>query len=158
MADNKPDALTGRWRRLEHTVEEARRAITSPNQDDCPDAVSRVLEDIYQMWEYWAHATGIRFNRQDAHIAGDADGETVAALIFARGGKTHACVEYRNLTDTFSDTFTELFGTWRWQPLDLNQPRFETRHRWYTQRVASEEILPPLETAIKWFKAQPQLV
>jgi hypothetical protein len=32
-----------------------------------------------------------------------------------------------------------------------------TRHGWYARHVAREEVLPPLEAALRWMSVQPEL-
>jgi hypothetical protein len=42
-------------------------------------------------------------NQADQRLRGDTDGETVAALVHARGAKTHVLEEFGRLTDTYGD-------------------------------------------------------
>jgi len=66
-------------------------------------------------------------------------------------------VEFGDLTDTFSDTFRDLFGVWRWQPYADPNSRYSTRCAWYAQHVAGHEVLPPFMRALAWLKAQPEV-
>lgn len=150
-------ALEARWRRVNKGLHRVRESINSDDMHECPDEVAGMLDALYDLWELWCKTAGLKSNAQDPHISGNASGEIAAALMFARGGKTHAHLEFDDLTDTFSDTFYSNFGCWRWKAMDRD-PRYASRGEWYAVRVAGQEVLPPLESAISWLRGQPELI
>ncbi len=107
MTASDADALTARWRRLEHGLDEVRAAVNSPDPHRCPDAVARALGALYDLWEFWAPRAALppvkgKTAQQDAAVSGDDDVETAAALVHARGSLTHVHAEFGSLTDTVS--------------------------------------------------------
>jgi hypothetical protein len=113
--------VPAKWRRMNAGVDEVSAAVNSGSIEECPDAVVGALNALYDLWEAWRSARAgvgvtVKVVDDDRAVSGEPDGETAAALVFARGGKTHATVEFGDLTDTFSDTFRDPFGVWRWQP------------------------------------------
>lgn len=154
--------VAANWRRLSARVEEVNAAVNSGSIVECPDAVAGALDALYDLWEAWRSersdvGVSVKVADDDRAVSGEPDGETAAALVFARGGKTHAMVEFGDLTDTFSDTFRDLFGVWRWQPYNDADPRYSTRCAWYAQHVAGQEVLAPFTRALAWLKAQPEV-
>ncbi|MHB2022130.1 MAG: hypothetical protein ACYCO3_02175 [Mycobacteriales bacterium] len=122
-----------------------------------PDAVERALEALYDIWEYWQKSVGLTLSQQDGVVTGDADGETAAGLVFARGGKTHDFVEFGELSDAYRDTYYDHYGSWRWQPYSDPRERYSQRNASYARHVEGHEVLPPLQAAIRWLTHQPQL-
>lgn len=104
------DSLSARWRRLEAAVEEVRAAVNDPNSTRVPDAIAVALDALYDMWERWRRAGGFSNSKADNLVAGDYDGESAAALVHARGAKTHSFIEFGNFTDTYSDTYFDHYG------------------------------------------------
>lgn len=102
------EALVARWRRLEASINRVRAAVDSPDPHQCPDAVAVALNDLYDLWELWARKTRLTFKDQDNAIRGDTCGEVTAALVHARGGKSHVFVEFGNFTNTYSNTYFSL--------------------------------------------------
>ena len=154
--------VAAKWRRMSARVDEVSAAVNSGSIDECPDAVAGALDALYDLWEAWRSArTGVgvtvKVVDDDRAVSGEPDGETAAALVFGRGGKTHAMVEFGDLTDTFSDTFRDLYGVWRWQPYTDPNPRYRTRCAWYAQHVAGQEVLPPFMRALAWLKTQSEV-
>ena len=96
--------VAAKWRRMSARVDEVSAAVDSGSIDECPDAVAGALDALYDLWEAWRSArTGVgvtvKVVDDDRAVSGEPDGETTAALVFARGGKTHAMVEFGDLTD-----------------------------------------------------------
>jgi hypothetical protein len=122
-----------------------------------PDAVAGTLDALYDLWEYWQQRAALTMNQADKRVSGDTAGETAAALVHARGAKTHVLEEFGRLTDTYGDTYRDYYGVWRWQDYSDPRPRFATRDRWYARHAARHEVLPPLEEALRWMSVQPEL-
>lgn len=160
MTASETEALTARWRRLEHGLDEVRAAANSPDPHRCPDAVARTLGALYDLWEFWASRAPLpvgkgKTDRQDNAVCGDDDGETAAALVHARGSSTHVHVEFGNLAATYSPTYQPFYGWWQWQEhSDVKYPR---RNAWYAEHVQHREVLPPLGAAARWLRARPEL-
>jgi hypothetical protein len=163
MTASETEALTARWRRLEHGLDEVRAAVNSPDPHRCPDAVARALCALYDLWEFWATRAPLppvkgKTAQQDAVVSGDDDGETTAALVHARGSLTHVHAEFGAFTDTFAATVFSHFGCWRWQEhSDVRHAALAQRDRWYGKHVKDREVLPPLEAAARWMRARPEL-
>ncbi len=159
MTASETEALTARWRRLEHGLDEVRAAVNSPDPHRCPDAVARTLGALYDLWEFWARLAPLRKQpAQDAAVSGDDDGETAAALVHARGSATHVRAEFGNLTPTYSEVYRPFYGCWRWQEhSDVRHAGLADRDAWYAAHVQDREVLPPLEAAARWLRARPEL-
>ena len=56
------------------------------------------------------------------------------------------------LLDTVAARVYDHFGCWRWQPYSDASPRFAERGAWYDARVATQEVLPPFDAALKWMQ------
>jgi hypothetical protein len=156
MAQSR-DALTARRRRLGTRVKEVHAALDGGNKADVPDAVAGALDALYDLWEYWQQAVELTLNQADDRVRGDADGETAAALVHARGAKTHVFEDFGHLTDTYGETYRRYYGVWRWQNYSDPRPRFAERDNWYALHVADKEIMASLEAALRWLSAQPEL-
>ena len=156
MAQSR-DSLIARRRRLKTRVEEVRAALDRTGKTGVPDAVAGALDALYDLWEYWQRRAGLAMNQADGRVRGDVDGETAAALVHARGAKTHVFEEFGRLTDTYGDAYRDYYGVWRWQDYSDSEPRFAARNGWYASHVAREEVLPPLEAALRWMSIQPEL-
>jgi hypothetical protein len=151
------DSLIARRRRFETRVGEVRIALDSTDKNSVPDAVAGALDALYDLWEYWQQSVGLTMNQADQRLRGDTGGETVAALVHARGAKTHFLEEFGLLTDTYGDTYRDYYGVWRWQDYSDPRPRFATRDGWYASQVARQDVLAPLEAAVRWLSTQPEL-
>jgi len=138
-------------------VKEVQAALDGTDRAAVPDAVAAALDALYDLWEYWQHSVRITVNQADERLRGDVDRETTAALVHARGAKTHVFEEFGQLTDTYGDTYREHYGIWRWQDYSDPHARFATRDDWYARHVAHEEVLAPLEAALRWMGNQPEL-
>jgi hypothetical protein len=156
MAQSR-DSLIARRRRLHTRVKEVRAALDSTDKTGVPDAVAGALDALYDLWEYWHQRAALTMNQADERVRGDVDGETAAALVHARGAKTHVLEEFGHLTDTYGDTYRAYYGVWRWQGYSDPRARFATRDGWYARHVACEEVLPPLEAALRWMSVQLEL-
>ena len=156
MAQSR-DSLIARRRRLDTRVKEVRAALDGTDKTGVPDAVAGALDALYDLWEYWQQHAALTMNQADERVCGDVDGETAAALVHARGAKTHVLEEFGRLTDTYGDTYRAYYGVWRWQGYSDPRVRFATRDGWYARHVAREEVLPPLEAALRWMSVQPEL-
>jgi hypothetical protein len=152
------EALVARWRRLEASINPVRAAVDSPDPHQCPDAVAVALNDLYDLWELWARKTRLTFKDQDSAIRGDTCGEVTAALVHARGGKSHVFVEFGNFTNTYSNTYFSHYASWRWQSFSDPTPRYADRDAWYARHIAQREVLPAFDCALQWLRQQPQLV
>ena len=131
-------------------------AAGSADPKACPDAVAGVLDALYDLWEFWSKVAGLNMRSEDAALSGDADGEVAAALMHARGSKSHALVEFSEYTDTIAERFYDHYGCWRWQP--HTDPRFPRRDHWYGVHVANQEVSAPLEAAVRWLRSRPELI
>jgi hypothetical protein len=129
-------------------------SLSRPAQEPSHDNAKAVL---YDLWEYWQQRAALTMNQADERVRSDVDGETAAALVHARGAKTHVLEEFGHLTDTYGDTYRAYYGVWRWQGYSDPRARFATRDGWYARHVAREEVLPPLEAALRWMSVQPEL-
>jgi hypothetical protein len=150
------DPLVARRRRLDNRVKEVHAALSSVEKSTVPDAVAGALDALYDLWEYWQQRAGLTTNQADARVRSDVDGETTAALVHARGAKTHVFEDFGELTDSYSDTYRDYYGVWRWQDYSDPRARFASRDGWFARHVAHEEILPPL-AALQWTSIQPEL-
>ena len=151
-------ALAACWHRVDAAVQRVRDGVNSAHPYECPSAVADTLDALYDLWDLWCTEAALKsWKAQDECVKGDASGETAAALMFARGSKTHAFVTFGDLTDTFTDTFNDLFGCWRWQPYSDKLPKYASRNDWFGARVSGREVLPPLVDAIRWFRRRPEL-
>ena len=112
MAQSR-DPLIARRRRLETRVKEVCAALDHADKTGVPDAVAVALDALYDLWEYWQQRVGLTMNQADGHVRGDVDGETAAALVHARGAKTHVFEDFGRLTDTYGDTYRDYYGVWR---------------------------------------------
>ena len=100
-------------------------AVRSADPHQCPDAVAAALDELYDLWELWTSTKFIikRAEQNDA-VRAKVDGETAAALVHARGGKTHDYLEFGDFTDTIAGHLYEHWGCWRWQPYSDARPGF----------------------------------
>jgi hypothetical protein len=125
--------------------------------------VARALGALYDLWEFWAPRAALppvkgKTAQQDAAVYGDDDGKTAAALVHARGSLTHVHAEFGSLTDTVSATVLSHLGCWRWQEhSDVRHAALADREAWYAAHVQDREVLPPLEAAVRWLRARPEL-
>jgi hypothetical protein len=149
--------LTRRWGRWHSRMREVQAALENPDEAGLNDAVAGVLETLYDLWEYWRGNRGLTNKQADQYVSGDPDGETTAALVHARGAKTHVYEEFGRLTDTYGHTYRSYYGVWRWQRYSDPRNRYPDRDQWYADRVASEEISAPFKAAQRWMTAQPEL-
>lgn len=138
-------------------MKEVHAALSSADKSTVPDAVAGALDALYDLWEYWQQRAGLTANQADGRVRSDVDGETTAALVHARGAKTHVFEDFGELTDTYSDTYRDYYGVWRWQDYSDPRARFASRDGWFARHVAHEEILPSLEAALQWTSIQPEL-
>jgi hypothetical protein len=114
MAQSR-DSLIARRRRFDTRVKEVRAALDGTDKTAVPDAVAGALDALYDLWEYWQQHAALTMNQADERVHCDADGETAAAPVHARGAKTHVLEEFGRLTDTYGDTYRAYYGVWRWQ-------------------------------------------
>jgi hypothetical protein len=151
------DSLIARRRRFDSRVKDVRAALDDADKTRVPDAVAGALDALYDLWEYWQQRAALTMNQADERARGDTAGEAAAALVHARGAKTHVLEEFGRLTDTYGDTYRDYYGIWRWQDYSDPRPRFATRDGWYARHVARHEVLPQLEAALRWMSVQPEL-
>lgn len=109
------DSLAGSWRRLRRHIDAARVG----DGGDLRDAVVDCLHNLDDLWDIWLNARDralvhqqngtpgkvkrFKIREQDDAVQGDPGGETAAALVFVRGGRTHGAVEPGELF-TFGDS------------------------------------------------------
>ncbi len=154
------DVLAPRWRRLDAKLVEVRAATQSSDADSLPLAVADALDAVYDLWELWRSDAGLAVKDQDTAVSGDPDGETTAALVFARGGKTHDQQNFGLLLGYGRGRFGEgPYGAsgWHWQPYADQTPRFSARNAWYASHLKYKQVLPTLEAASRWLRARPEL-
>jgi len=151
------DPLRAKQRRFNDGVDRVRSALNSPDSDEMHDAINAALNALYELWEYWRAKAPSRPNGDDAFVRGDNDGETAAALVYARGAQYHRVFkEHGDLTDTYSDTYYDYYGAWRWG--HFSDPHYPVREGWYKTHVAEREVMEPLQAAKRWLSAQPELI
>lgn len=151
------EALAARWRRLDAAADRVRAAVDSADPHQCPDAVATTLDALYDLWEFWSQQATLTFRDENDRVRHQFDGELTAGLVHARGGKSHAAVEFGDFTDTYSKSYFSHYGCWRWQLHSDPNPRFAERDTWYAKHIAHQEVLPVLETAVSWLHHQPEL-
>jgi len=150
------DPLRAKWRRFNAGVDRVRSALSSPNSDDMHDAVNAALNALYELWEYWRANAPSMPGGADTFMHGDTDGETTAALVYARGAQYHRVFqEHGDLTDAYTDTYYDHYGSWRWRR--LSDPKYPVRESWYKAHVEKREVIEPFESALRWLSAQPEL-
>jgi hypothetical protein len=104
------DSLIAKRRRLDTRVGEVCAALQSSDRIGVPDAVAGALDALYDLWEYWQQQASLTMTQADARVRGDVDGETTAALVHARGAKTHVHEEFGHLTPTYGDAYRSYYG------------------------------------------------
>lgn len=152
-----PAVLAARWRRLDQAVAGARLAEQAGDYA-MQDAVAAALNEVYDLWEAWHTTARLTRHQQDDAVMGDADGETTAALVYARGGKTHDGLEFSELLGYGLGRYGKgPYGAsgWHWQP--YADPRWSPRDAWYANRVEYQLVVPVLEAASRWLLARPEL-
>ena len=109
------------------------------------DAVNAALHQLYELWEYWyLYAKASRPGTTDDLARGDPDGETAAALVYARGATAHRVFqEHGDFTDTYAKEFYDHYGCWRWE--HFSDPKYAERDAWYKVHVAGREVIEPFE-------------
>ncbi len=155
---NRSDALQARWRRLTQHLAEVIKVQDSAGHS-LPDAVSDVLNDTYDLWDMWAkdRTPALTTKQQDDAVRGDPDGETTAALVWARGAKTHAFVEWGEVTTGYAPTYRPNYWWWHWQSYSEPGTRWPDRDDWYGQHVAGKPVLAPLQAAERWLRTRQEL-
>jgi hypothetical protein len=151
-----PDALNATWRRLRGHLD----MVRSTDGDDLRDAAVGCLHEIYDLWEIWSDAKGLSLRGEDDAVESNADGESAAALVFVRGGRTHGGVEPGELFTFGSGGFGEgpYGGGWAWHNYsDTTNPRYARRNTWYHDHVRGRLIIEPLDAAVRWLELQPEL-
>lgn len=152
-----PVSLAAQWHRMDLGIQRVRDTVNSLHPHECPSPVAETLDALYDLWETWKGGRlKLRFLAQSARAEGNASGEAATALVFARGGKTHTYVSFGELTDTFSTTFHDHYGCWRWQPFP--SLKWAPRNNWYATRVSGHEALTALVNAVARLREQPELV
>lgn len=114
------EVLDARWRRLDARVNDLRAGVDSADPHRCPDSVAGVLDALHDLWEFWALQTHFKHRGEDDWVRGRPEGELTAALVHARGGKSHAAVELGDFTDTHSNSYFSHYcqgpvGTAQWR-------------------------------------------
>ena len=150
-------ALIGRWRRLDAALADARAAGNPPASDpSLQDAAAHALHEIYDLWEIW-RADKDAASRSEEASSSDA-AKTAAALAWARGKKTHEFVEWGQPRGFGEMPFgVGPFGghDWRWGAYEGSDTRDQSQ--WFHQFVATQAVVPPLETAAAWLRTRPEL-
>ena len=140
--------------------EEARHrlevALDAGDDEGVVIAVCEVLQWLYMMGEWWKDRLGR--NPFFSIRLETAEGETAAALEWARGFTTHALSapgEERELYPS-EDLYPsdDLFpgNTWRWRSLPDKNDRGRGRDELYRRRVAHRELYRPLDAALRFFE------
>lgn len=151
------EVRAARWRRLDSYLATVQR-LGGQAGHEVPDAIAPALDEMYGLWEAWHQSAGLNFEGQDRLVTGDPDAETTAALVFARGGKAHAGVEFGSLLGFGLGGFGEgPFGAggWHWQPYSDPTSRYAKRNGWYAQHVAWQPVAPVLDAACRWLRNLP---
>lgn len=147
--------LTAKWRRFDKGVSRVHSALSATPSVEMHDAAGAALDALYELWEYWSAKAEPKPN-ENAFVRGDTDGETTAALVYARGAGYHRVFqEHGDLTNTYSATYHGYYGSWRWE--HFSDPKYPERERWYETHVAEREVIEPFKTARCWLSAQPEL-
>ena len=119
--------------------------------------MARALDALYDLWESCVRPAGLSSRDQITSARADLAGETAAALVHARGAESHALLEFGDLTDTYSATYTDHCRCSRWQACSDPALRFAERDGWCATRVAGQLVLPALKTAARWLGMRPEL-
>lgn len=152
-------AIRARWRRLRNSVEGVRDAVSAVGADEnVRDAVAFALDALYDMAEAVKHKGGFTNRTLEDVVAGDVGGETTLGLLWARGEKTHALVDFGDLHTFGSHGYGEgpYGGGWAWQRADQDE-RFPVRSAWYASRVRGHRVLDPFDVAVGWLKNRPEI-
>lgn len=156
------NALSARWRRFRSDVDAVREAVDAADVRDRQDAVARALNSLYELWEFWRTTSGIEsLKDQDGAVRGDVEGELTAALVHARGSKTHGLIEFpgRDLGAYAGGGYAAGYGTvWSWEAhSDPDSPRYRQRDAWYALHVAGRDVDSTFRTAERWLDRQAAL-
>jgi hypothetical protein len=143
------------WQRFDRHMAQVDRALSHAD-NQVPQALLDVLDALNDLWEHWHRTKGLnKLPQQDDYVRGDVDGETTAALVHARGGKTHGSVIFGRLSDAYGDVYRDYYGSWVWQ--DYQNPVYPQRNAWLKKHLENKLVLPPLKAAERWFHGQPGL-
>ena len=130
--------------------------MNTTRSEEMHDAVNAALNALYELWEYWRAMAPPRPNGDDAFVRGDPDGETTAALVYARGAQYHRVFqEHGDLTDAYTDSYYSHYGSWRWE--QFSDPRYPLREGSYKTYVFEREVIEPFQAAQRWLSGQPEL-
>ena len=80
-----------------------------------PDAVAVALDALYDLWERWRRTGGFSNSQADDLVCSDHDGEMTLPWFMFVVPRRIQFVEFGSLTDTYSDTYFDHYGAWRWQ-------------------------------------------
>ncbi len=86
-------AASGSLARIEGAINELTKVtMADAAKDHQRHTVDAALNAMYALWEVWRQRAQLSTTGQDRAVSGSADGETAAALVFARGGQIHKLV------------------------------------------------------------------
>jgi hypothetical protein len=155
------DALARRLQRLDARLADVQAGVECRDPNLVPIAVADSLDALYDLWELWRSERSLQGTKaQDAAVAGDPAGELTAALVLARGGKSHGRKNFGLLLGYGLGAYGEgPYGAdgWYWQPYVDQNPRYATRNAWYANRLEYRQVLPTLEAASRWLCSRPEL-
>jgi hypothetical protein len=109
--------------------------------------IANALDSTYELWETARRLQEIRTGSK--HLTDSTlstpEAQTTAALVFARGCRTHQLASFGRINGFGEGPFGEepFGGGWHWQPLPTGSDYPRRRH-WYAQLVENRLITPVL--------------
>lgn len=153
------DGLVAKWRRFRANVTALNTAVGQPVLATVQDTAAATLESLYGLWDTnWRRAGQKAIASQDKVVGGGPDGETCAALAWAREENLHASVEFGKIEDLYTDTYRDIHCAWVWQArAGPDVGIFAQRAAWYAQRCVMHDVHATFLAALRWFELQPEL-
>jgi hypothetical protein len=66
-------------------------------------------------------------------------------------------LEPGRVVDAYLDVYTDMYGVWCWQPYTDLKHGGKQRDQWYIAHVQNQHVLSPVEAAVRWLEARPEL-
>jgi hypothetical protein len=130
-------------------AEEIQRVAASENEDEALRALDSALDRAHSL-EDW-HRRRLGEKRYFAERGKTTAGRILAGLMYVRGLTHHQLAITGDLTDTFSNTFTHMFGTLTWRPFNQlpapDKPERRARDERYKAHVQGQPVLDTLKAA-----------
>jgi len=141
--------ITGHVVRIRRAFDAAfQRMCEAKNPEAAEDELSNLLCQLYRLSELVKHEFGDPTRFHDA-LRATPDHCAARAAMWVRNFDTHQTVVVADMGDSFTDYFTEMFGTLVWRPLaDLPEQRSNYGRADYDAQLAGQ---PVLDTARRAF-------